>query len=133
MDREPLTLPDLLPPSSVAPFSSHTQSLLRVPTPPPVPRLVPSSRPRSSIPESMLPASMRPPSMLPPSLPPAAVAVDCTSTAESPQVLGTWSARRAPAVEIIISLRCDRVWAVALAGLALAVLVATVVLVIRFS
>jgi hypothetical protein len=36
-------------------------------------------------------------------------------------------------VEIIISLRCDRAWAVALAGLALVVLMATVALVIRAS
>jgi hypothetical protein len=63
-----------------------------------------------------------------PSSPPA---VDCTSTAESPQVLGTWSARRAPAVELVISLRCDRVWAIALAALALVVLAATVALAVR--
>ena len=79
------------------------------------------------------PAQPVPPSMVPPSMPPAAVAVDCTSTVESPQVLGTWSARRGPAVEIVITLRCNRAWAVAVAGLALVVLVATVVLVIRIS
>jgi hypothetical protein len=134
MDLDSLTIPDLQPPRSASLFSSQMHSLLRVPTPPPVPRLVPSSRPRPSITMGGAPPTPPvPPSQSFPSMPPPAPIVDCTATAESAQVLGTWSARRAPAVEIVISLRCDRTWAVALAGLALVVLVATVALVIRVS
>lgn len=129
MDLDPLTVPDLFPPSSMGLFSSRTESLLRVPTPPPVPRLVPSSASRRGVsPQTSRPRS----STLPASLPPAA-AVDCTATVESPRVLGAWSAGRGPALEIVISLRCNHAWVAALAALALVMLVASLVVVIRIA
>jgi hypothetical protein len=114
MDLDPLTIPDLSPTSSAGLFSSRTQSLLRVPAPPPVPQLAPSSRPRTWTPA-------------------AAVAVDCTATVESPQVLGRWSVRRGPSMEIVIAVRWNRAWAVGAAVLAVVAALAVVATVLAVT